>query len=366
MKQFSFIRPLHDNHLASVCATTLITANMALALLPSAQAILPSVVNGPRDFVLPPTSKAIADSAPQNIEKQDNTGGQLTSTNSSSSVTAEQAMPSSDNRVDDTDMPLFEDGLQWQHRLLYQELRDDDESALADVGVLWQTAIERSGTIRFAIEKLSRKNAVGDDPNDTGFAQQMVKQVARLGGVAGSMWTGTPAGLIGGGIVEDVIQTPGKQLAASQMRVTDADMVLLAKEVEALQGELIAAYYDYRHANQRLESALEAQQELARYERLLPRSVQKALATGSTKAHRHNTSEATNTAALVAPLITSVVANVNDLTRQAQQEVLSAKEALTLLVGPEAMIALEGLHKKDFSSVQASAATTTSTSSSVN
>jgi hypothetical protein len=356
---------------------------MATVMPLSAQAILPSVVNGPRDFVLPPTSQALAETPSEtppdtsgsiqhsSIKTAPASGvddnpisqstGQLTSTqdisgDTNGATTQQGLVAPADTLSEGNEPPLFEDGLQWQHRLLYQELRDDDESALADVGVLWQTAIERSGTIRFAIEKLSRKNAVGDDPNDTGFAQQMVKQVARLGGVAGSMWTGTPAGLIGGGIVEDVMQTPGKQVAASQMRVTDADMVLLAKEVEALQGDLIAAYYDYRHANQRLERALEAQQELARYERLLPRSVQKALATGNTKAQRQKASEATNTAALVAPLITSVVANVNDLTRQAQQEVLSAKEALTLLVGPEAMIALEGLHNKDFSSVQASAA----------
>lgn len=254
-----------------------------------------------------------------------------------SPTTATDVGPSQPSRTE----AALDEGVQWQHRVLFQELRDDDESALADVGMLWQTAIERSGTIRFAIEKLSRKNAVGDDPNDTSFAEQMVKQVARLGGVAGSMWTGTPAGLIGGNMVEELVQDPEKRAAAAQMRVTDADMVLLAKEVEALQGELIQAYYTYRHANERLTTAHKAQEELARYEAFIPADAQTALLPGE-GAHQPSPTT-TNPAALVAPLMASVVTQVNELSRQAQQGAISAREALILLVGSDAVTALDQL-----------------------
>lgn len=329
---------------------------LVAASMPSVEAILPSVVNAPRDIT------RTAPAAPKQVSPLSPSGGGgvmpaiigsgeeptvASSANPPASSPAHleshHRMPVAKGKVITgtvaSDDALLSDAVQWQHRSLYQELRDEDQAALADVGMLWQTAIERSGTIRFAIEKLSRKNAVGDDPTDSGFAQQMIKQVARLGGAAGSMWTGTPAGFIGGSMVEDLIQTPGKQVAASQMRVTDADMVLLAKEVESLQADLIAAYYAYRHATQRLEAAHQAQEELGRYETLMPASVQAALLSEGDMPSQ--ASRQLNTIALVTPLIASVVANVDDMTRQAQQEVLSAKEALTLLVGSDAIQALD-------------------------
>lgn len=216
------------------------------------------------------------------------------------------------------------DAMQLEGRAIYNELRDADELALSDIGMLWQAAVERSGTIRYAIEKLSRRDATGKPVENDSFSKRMVNSLVHLGGMAGSMWTGTPAGLIGSNMVQDIMTgSPDESILT---RVTDADMVILAKEVEALQARLVELYYHYRHAQERLALAQEASSTIARY-------YDHALSLDDDPAHA--------TPDALRPLMQSIYESARQDEQSAQQAFQSARTELSLMVGLDAVAVLE-------------------------
>jgi hypothetical protein len=134
--------------------------------------------------------------------------------------------------------------------------------------------------------------------------------------VAGTMWTGTPAGLIGSNMIQDLISGSPQDSALS--RVTDADMVILAKEVEALQSQLIEKYYTYRQAQERLTMAREASATIGKY-------------------YDH---------ALKMPSTSSNAESLQPLMQSTLQAFNSTRSSLSLLVGPDALAALDQSRNK--------------------
>ncbi len=209
--------------------------------------------------------------------------------------------------------------LHQEHRTIAQELRDAEELAVSDLALLWQAAVERSGTIRFAIEKLSRRTATGDIQTGPGFTQRMVQSMARLGGVAGSLWTGTPAGVMGGSLVEQMVSGDPSNSAIS--RITDADMLILAKEVEHLQSAVISSYYEYKHAHGLWKLSQKAKRELSTfYDALDP-----------------NTTETS----AMRPVLDSMFDGITQEEETYKQDYISARNSLSLMVGADAILALE-------------------------
>ncbi len=223
------------------------------------------------------------------------------------------------------------ESMHWEDRSIYQELRDEDEAAVQDIGMLWQAAVERSGTIRYAIEKLSRRDATGQPVKGDSFSERMLHSLVRLGGVAGSMYTGTPAGLIGGSMIEDLMS--GNPQESALMRVTDADMVILAKEVEGLQSKVIETYYTYRHAKERLEVTQQAMETIGKY-----------------YDHASRMPAGDPAQAAAAQSLQPLMQSLYDAARQdestAAQAVVSARNELSLLVGPDAVAALDASAQK--------------------
>ena len=221
------------------------------------------------------------------------------------------------------------EALHLEDRAVYNELRDDEELSITDIGMLWEAAVERSGTIRYAIEKLSRKDATGKPVDNDSFTRRVVQNMVHLGGVAGTMWTGTPAGLIGSNMVQDLISGNPQDSALS--RVTDADMVILAKEVEALQSQLIEKYYTYRQAQERLSMAREASATIGKY-------------------YDHAQKNATTNDALQ-PLMLSMLDTTTQEEQNALQAYNSTRSALSLMVGLDAIAALDQSHSKTSSNI---------------
>ena len=214
------------------------------------------------------------------------------------------------------------DALHLEDKAIFNELRDDEEMAISDIGMLWQAAVERSGAIRYAIEKLSRRDATGKPVEGDSFTKRALQSLVHLGGVAGTMWSGTPAGLIGSSMIQDIMRGHPGDSALS--RVTDADMVILAREVETLQADLIRLYYQYRHARERFELSTEAGSTLCRYydaEAAAPVSDPNRQA--------------------LQPLVQSLYESARQDAHNARQTYESARTALALVVGPEAVTALE-------------------------
>lgn len=225
-------------------------------------------------------------------------------------------------------MNQLADNIQQEDKTIYNEVRDEEELSLTDIGMLWEAAVERSGTIRYAIEKLSRRDATGKPLENDNFSKRMLGSLVHLGGVAGSMWTGTPAGLIGSGMIQDLMS--GSPTESALARVTDADMVILAKEVEELQNQLITLYYNYKNAKEKLTLAQEAQSTMLKY---------------SEQAESKNSQD---TEALK-PLIQSLMESARQEVQNAEQALNSNRSALSGVVGPSAIDALEQSSQKNVS-----------------
>ncbi|WP_373531497.1 hypothetical protein [Vampirovibrio sp.] len=225
-------------------------------------------------------------------------------------------------------MNQLAENMEQEDKTIYNEVRDEEELALTDIGMLWEAAVERSGTIRYAIEKLSRRDATGKPVEGDNFSKRMLGSLVHLGGVAGSMWTGTPAGLIGSGMIQDLMS--GNPTDSALARVTDADMVILAKEVEELQNQLITLYYNYKHSKERLSLAQEAQSTMLKY---------------GEQAELKSTKD---TEALK-PLMQSLMESARQEVQNAEQALSSNRSALSGVVGPTAIAALDQSSPKNVS-----------------
>jgi hypothetical protein len=233
------------------------------------------------------------------------------------------------------DIERLTKALNEQSQTVFNELKDDQELASKDIAMLWQAAVERSGTIRYAIEKLSRKDATGKPVSNDGLTKRLLQSAARVGGVAGSMWTGTPAGILGGNMVEQLMATSPTD--PSQMRITDADMLILAKEVDALQSQVIETYYQYRQAEERWEIAQEAATTLEKqYEK-----------------HQHSKSRRSSTDQALKPLMDSMIQTAEQEENNHKQAFVNARNALGLLVGGDALLALEQARQQESTSSSA-------------
>jgi hypothetical protein len=209
------------------------------------------------------------------------------------------------------DLSALSKALHREHQAMFQELRDNEELATKDLAMLWQAAVERSGTLRYAIEKLSRRDATGAT-QDT-FTKRMLQSLAHVGGVAGSLWMQNPAGILGGNMVQEALANDPNRGAP----VTDADMVILAKEVEALQSLLMESYYNYCQRESQWKLSQEAHRKLAQY------------------------SNTDKLSSALRPLLDSLVESSEHDELTAKQAFISARNSLGLLVGGEALLALE-------------------------
>jgi hypothetical protein len=314
--------------LRTFCGLGLLIA--ACAITPTAWATdSPVVVNSSTDAissVTPPQTTAVASpvteaspSAPAATEdhSQDELPIQALALGQGAAVTTSNA---------DADLAKLYELLHAQDRRVGNELRDEAEVTLQDIAMLWQAAIERSATLRYAIDRMSYRDLSGKPVKEDSTTKKILKSLAQVGGAAGAMWTGSPASLMGGNLVQEMLQDPDN--AQLQSRVTDADMLLLAKEIENLQNQMIQAYFHYRHAKESAQLNRDAVLTLNRYQ----------------DQYQHQAETRPDTAATVqavTPLLTSLVDSATQEALTSQQELAATRNALALIVGPEAVVALE-------------------------
>lgn len=139
------------------------------------------------------------------------------------------------------------------------ELRMEEKAVLKDLRLLWSAAVEKSTAIRLAIQKLS--NPEEGDKIEKNVIQKMLSPLASaapIAAMAGGSATTAAGALIGGGMLGTMSSDVDQQYNKAFLRVSDYDLIMLAKEVDELQGELVIAYYEYMHALARLEASEEA------------------------------------------------------------------------------------------------------------
>ncbi|MGE0199847.1 MAG: hypothetical protein AB7P76_02625 [Candidatus Melainabacteria bacterium] len=214
--------------------------------------------------------------------------------------------------------------LQEESRIVFNELRDDEETSVSDIGMLWQAAVERSGSIRYAIEKLSRRDSTGEPVSSDGLMKKVLHSTASLAGLAGTVVTGSPASMMGSNMLDTLLADDPTQSALS--KVTDADMIILAKEVELLQSRLIESYYGYQHAQRRWQLTQDATHALNQF---------------AGNAAKGKTAAPGTDAATLETIMASMIQSASQDEAQAKQGYISARTELGLLVGPDALKALE-------------------------
>lgn len=134
------------------------------------------------------------------------------------------------------------------------DLEEEKTEFIEDLKILWEAAVERSETIRFAILKLS-------NPNGEEEKKSVVKKIlSPLASVAPMVGAGSPDPLTGGsailgGTMLGSLLSDNSTLNNHLSKVTDTDLVLLAQEIDSLQEKLVMLYYTYLNSVERLEMA---------------------------------------------------------------------------------------------------------------
>lgn len=130
------------------------------------------------------------------------------------------------------------------------ELEEDSIKINSDLAILWSATTARSETMKYTIYKLS--NPDEDKPNQSTI-KKILKPLASFSSIAGASVSGNPfaatGALVGGGLV-NAFMKDDKEVNYRFSKVSDADMVLLVRKIDALQKKLLDLYVDYKTKQQ--------------------------------------------------------------------------------------------------------------------
>ena len=228
-------------------------------------------------------------------------------------------------KIEQAHLLALETDCQALHRQFSQELTEDQATDLSHLTLLWQSAVERSQSIRYAIDKLSSKDASGKAVKNDNATKKLLNSIAQIGGTAGTLLTGSPIGLISSAVASEALSPA----SPNQKPVTDADMVILAKAVEELQSELMEAYYDFEFQRE----SLTLSEKLYQRFRVTFEQQRKALQTLS--------ETATGASPYFLPLLESFLTQQQQEIQLTKQAYTRTKQRLALITGTPAVETLE-------------------------
>jgi len=137
------------------------------------------------------------------------------------------------------------------------EMDFESPEILSDLSILYNSAIQRSETIRYAIYKLSNPEENKPDGN---IIKRMLRPIASFSTIAGTALSANPymasGALIGGGLL-NAFSSDDKEVNYKFTKVNDADMVLLVKKIDELQKNLLNNYMNYRSQKELLSLAMQ-------------------------------------------------------------------------------------------------------------
>ena len=121
-------------------------------------------------------------------------------------------------------------------------LKSDD--MMKDLSLLWRGAAVKSDTIKFALYKLSDPDA---DKPDEHSVKKVLSTIASMSTLVGA-GVGNPllaSGSFLGSNLLGIASQDDKAINYKFSRVNDADMIILVRKIDALQQDIVNAYYDY-------------------------------------------------------------------------------------------------------------------------
>ncbi len=136
--------------------------------------------------------------------------------------------------------------VQGAHQDILSEMEETEPQILPEVDILWRATLQRNPTLQLALQKIGEKTGQLKAKEKANFTQKMLQGLIQFGGMGGAALTGSPAPLVGSAMV-------GRMAAQSKVpsqltQVTSADLVLLAREIEQAQSQLLTNYMHYRNA----------------------------------------------------------------------------------------------------------------------
>lgn len=147
--------------------------------------------------------------------------------------------------------------VQGLHQEILSEMETEEPRILPPVEILWRHTLQRNPTLQLALQKLAEKTGRIKPHEKSAWTQRMLQGLIQIGGMGGAVVTGSPAPLVGSTVLGR-IANPGT-LPGNLTAVTSADLVILAREIEEAQSQLIVNYVRYRQAQQekaQLETSL--------------------------------------------------------------------------------------------------------------
>lgn len=204
------------------------------------------------------------------------------------------------------------------------ELADDKENMVGDLNILWQAAVEKSETIRFAISKLSNPNG---EPVNNSTVKKILAPITNVAAMIGSAATNPIAegGALLSGDLMNTMLSDDSLVNNKLSKVTDADLVLLAQKIEDMQQKLVKLYFNYTS------------------------NVEQLSATNKVVATRYryyvSAQKLTPETAAVADVF---YRNALDTQQKARQDMLISRAALEQFVGNEAISAVDTRLKERF------------------
>lgn len=153
-----------------------------------------------------------------------------------------------DNNKDD--ISLKDLNIKYLSTEITGEMDIESPQILSDLAILYNGAIQKSETIRYAIYKLS--NPEENKPKE-GAIKKLLKPIASFSSIAGTALSDNPymatGALIGGGLI-GAMTSDDKAINYKFTKVNDADMVVLVRKIDELQKKLLFAYMDYISAKE--------------------------------------------------------------------------------------------------------------------
>ena len=126
-----------------------------------------------------------------------------------------------------------------------EEMDIESPEILADLSILYNSAVQRSETIKYAIYKLS--NPEENKPDESAI-KRLLRPIASFSTIAGTALSANPymasGALIGGGLM-NAFAGNDKEANYKFTKVNDADMVLLVRKIDELQKNLLNNYINY-------------------------------------------------------------------------------------------------------------------------
>ncbi len=151
---------------------------------------------------------------------------------------------------DKDNISLKDLNIKYLSKEITDEMNSDSSKILSNLSLLYNGAIQRSETIRYAIYKLS--NPDENKPNENAV-KKILKPIASFSSIAGTALSDNPymaAGSLIGGSLIGAITSDDNKVNYKFTKVDDADMVVLVRKIDELQKKLLFAYMDYISAKE--------------------------------------------------------------------------------------------------------------------